>query len=93
MILNKYSIIIFPITWCGLGLFRGVNYYKYIYNRYDKKKPFLYTNSIIFALIGIFVYANPLFLPFTIHKELYRLEINTRNLGTDKDSNYYNDLL
>jgi len=39
------------------------------------------------------MYANPVLLPLTIHKEFYRLEINARNLENEKKSSYYNELI
>ena len=90
----KYKLsIIGYISWCGLGFIRGVNSYKYSNIKYEKNEPFLYSNSIIYGLVGIVIYGNPILLPITIHKELYRLEINTRNLENEKKSKYYNDIL
>lgn len=89
----KYKISIIGYTgWCGLGFIRGVKSYKYNHEKYDKNKPYVYLNSIIDGIFGVFIYGNPIFLPLTIHKELYRLEINTRNLKTEKNSRYYNDI-
>lgn len=79
--------------WCGLGFIRGVHSYKYTHNKYDKNEPYIYSNSIIEGFFGIVMYANPILLPFAIHKELYRLEINIRNLENEKKSRYYNDLI
>lgn len=94
MIQSKYIIpLLGYASWCGLGLIRGVNYYKYTCNNYEKKNPFIYSNSIIDGILGLFLYANPILLPITIHKEIYRLEINIRNLENEKKSRYYNDLL
>ena len=90
----KYSIALISYTsWCGLGFIRGVNSYKYTDNKYEKNKTFIYTNSIVHGILGIVVYGNPVLLPITIHKELYRLEINTRNLESEKNTSYYNNLL
>jgi hypothetical protein len=89
----KYTISIIGYTgWCGLGFIRGVNYYKYRHNKYDKEKPYIYLNSCFDGFFGIIMYANPILLPITLHKELYRLEINIRNLENEKNSKYYNDL-
>lgn len=90
----KHSIMILGYTgWCGLGFNRGVNSYKNTYNKYDLKENYLYSNSIIYGLFGGFIYANPFFVPILIYKELYRLEINIRNLESEKKSNFYNDVL
>jgi len=42
--------------------------------------------------VGLLIYVNPVFLPFTTYKEFYRLEINIRDLNEKKDK-YYNKLL
>ena len=92
----KYSIIVGYTSWCGLGFIRGINYYQYthnILNNNDKNKPYIYSNSIIDGILGIFIYGNPIFLPMTIHKELYRLEISIRKLENEKKTKYYNDLI
>jgi len=91
----KYSIsTICYISWSGLGFIRGIKSYNYNNNKYEtKNEPYLYLNSTIYGICGIFLYACPLLLPITIHKELYRLEINIRKLENQKDSSYYNDLM
>ena len=78
--------------WAGIGFIRGVNSHKYTYNEFKTNEPYMYSDSILNGLFGIFVYANPLLLPITMHKELYRLETNIRNLENEKKSNYYNKL-
>jgi len=90
----KYKISIIAYTsWCGLGFIRGVKYYKYIYNKYEKNESYIYSNSVINGLFGIIIYANPILLPITLHKELYRLEVNIRNLENEKNGIYYNNLI
>ena len=88
----KIAIIIYS-NWCGLGFIRGINSYKYDKNKYYEKEPYLYTSSIIHGLFGLLMYGFPVLLPIILHKELYRLEINTRNLENEKKSRYYNDLI
>lgn len=90
----KCKILIIGYTsWCGLGFFRGVNSYIYHNNKYNKNEPCIYSNSIIEGVFGIILYCNPILLPITIHKEIYRLEINIRKLEDEKNSKYYNDLI
>ena len=80
--------------WCGLGFMRGIQSYKYNIRKYKKEDELcLYTDSIFKGVFGMFVYGNPIFFPLTLYKEIYRLEINTRNLETEKSSSFYNDLL
>lgn len=80
-------------SWCGLGFVRGVNHYGYRRETYEAKEPYLYTNSFIYGAYGTIMYAAPLFLPFTIYKEIYRLEVNIRKLEDEKKDRYYNEVL
>ena len=87
----KYKIAIISYTsWCGVGFLRGINSYNYSHNKYES---YLYTSSIIEGIFGIILYANPILFPFTLYKEIYRLEINSRNLENEKKSRYYNELI
>jgi hypothetical protein len=58
-----------------------------------KNEPYIYLNLIINGFSGMITYANPIVLPITIYKELYRLEINVRNLENKKNTNYYNSII
>ena len=89
----KYCMAIGCTSWSGLGFYRGLNYYKYNLDKYEIKKNYLYSDSIIHGFFGVFMYVNPAFLPFIIYKELYRLEVNVRNLQDEKNSKYYNDII
>lgn len=101
MIIKKYQLytaIICYTTWCGLGFIRGTNSYKYSHiknshYKYEKKEPYLYLDYIVYGLFGIIIYGNPVFYPLLIHKEIYRLEINVRNLEDEKKNKYYNEVL
>ena len=89
----KHSILVIGYTgWCGLGCVRGIKSHIYTHNKYNKNEPYMYSNSIVHGFYGIIIYANPALLPFTLHKELYRLETNIRKLEHEKNSKYYNDL-
>ena len=79
-------------SWSGLGFIRGVNSHTFNHTKYNTNEPYLYSDSFLNGMYGIFIYANPFFVPFTIHKELYRLEVKTRNLENEKNSSYYNKL-
>jgi hypothetical protein len=90
----KYGIAIIGCTsWCGLGFIRGVNSYKYNNNIYDKNETFIYSTSILHGIFGLALYGNPILLPFFIHKEIYRLETDLRNLENEKKSSYYNNII
>jgi hypothetical protein len=79
-------------AWTGLGFYRGVNHYRYTNNRYDSKKPILYTNVFLYGALGFVFYCIPITLPVTIYKEVYRLEVNLRGWQEEKKSSHYNDL-
>ena len=78
-------------SWSGLGYIRGINSYKYHHNKYEteKKEDYLYAS----LMLGIGIYANPFLLPFTIYKEIYRFEVDVRNLEDEKKTRFYNSLL
>jgi len=86
-----YPLVIGFTSWCGLGFIRGVNSYDYDRIKY-KQGQYMYISAINSGMFGIIVYANPILLPITVHKELYRLEVNIRGLENEKKSNYYNHL-
>ena len=89
----KTSLSIIGCTsWTGLGFIRGINSYKYNYNKYEQKKIYLYLDSVFYGFCGVGLYANPLFLPITLYKEIYRLEVNLRNLEHEKKTDNYNNL-
>jgi len=93
-------------AWTTLGFRRGYLLYKYKHEQKmktyledknanksyaTKPEPFYYTSAALESFFGgVIVYLNPFFLPFTIFKELKRLEINLRNLEEEKKkSSYY----
>ena len=60
MKMNNYKYLLIGYTsWCSLGFIRGINSYKYNNkynnNKYKENKPFLYSSSIIYGIIGIFI--------------------------------------
>ena len=87
-----YSMIGYT-SWCALGLNRGIKSYNYYINEHKSTESYMYLQSSIHGLFGIFLYGNPLFFPYFLYKELYRLEINIRNLEKEKNTIWYNDLL
>jgi len=90
MNIKKSLPIIGFSSWCGLGFIRGIN----SYNNNNKcgKNNYLYVNSVCYGFFGIVMYINPFFLPVFVYKEIYRLEVNLRNLENEKKTNCYNDL-
>ena len=90
--------MIIPISlvtgWSILGFRRGMQQYDYKYNKnnkdsYGRKETYLYSSKILNGLLGISIYINPLFLFMTTLNEIYRLEVNIRNLEKEKYTNYY----
>jgi len=75
--------------WSILGFRRGMQQYDYRYNKnnkdsYGRKETYLYSTKLLNGLLGIFIYINPFcLLPITF-KEIYRLEVNIRNLENEK---------
>lgn len=82
----KYKYSLMYAGWTTLGFVRGANYYKY----YEKEEPYMYCNAFGHGLLGGVLYANPVFLPLGIRKELYRAEVTFRNIEVDKKK--YHDL-
>jgi len=90
----KKSLLTIGYTgWCGLGFIRGINSYKYNHDKYEKNENYLYLNLIGNGFFGLVLYANPFFSPFSIYKEIYRFEVNIRNLESEKKTSYYNNLI
>ena len=90
---TKYYLSIIGVScWSGLGFIRGVNSYKYEHNKWEAEKPLLYSSLVGHGIVGVIFYVHPILLPFNIYKEIYRLEINIRDLENEKKSRFYNEL-
>ena len=91
---TKYRIaaLISYTSWCGLGCIRGVESYKYNYNKYDKNAKYMYLDAIGKGIFGTLLYGSIFLLPIFAYKELYRLEANIRNLEHEKNTHYYKEL-
>lgn len=72
-----------------LGFYRGCNFYSYKNEKYEKNL-FLYTNKIAYGFLGFLVYIFPISIPLILYKEIYRIEVNIRNL---EKTDYYFELL
>jgi hypothetical protein len=70
---------------------------KYLDLTYEPRQPvkpsYFYFSMIGSGLCGIMVYVNPIMMPIVFVKEMYRLEINLRNIDNEKKTNFYNKLL
>lgn len=93
MNINLKAIAYFGIMG-SLGFKRGVDSYYYeTYIKYAKlKEPFFYSKSFLYGTIGSVMYMSPI-LFFLVPKEIYRLEVNLRNLEEEKKKDYYNMLI
>ena len=79
-------------AWAALGYKRGTDYYSYSVKR-DKNEEFLYVKQFQNGVCGTLVYVNPILVIPLICKELYRLEVNIRNLEKEKQKDYYKEIL
>lgn len=61
--------------------------------RQPVKPSYFYFSMIGYGLFGILVYINPIIMPIVFVKEMYRLEINLRNIDNEKKTNFYNKVL
>ena len=81
------------LGWILLGFYRGQHSYDYRYSKdYYRYESYLYSQRIIPGFFGMTLYACPVFIFITIPKELFRLEVNIRNLEYEKNEDNYNKL-
>lgn len=89
------NIVLFATgtSWGLLGFTRGLNSYDYNHKcKSIHKETYLYISKGQQGLLGIFLYTNPVLLPFILYKEMYRLEVNVRGLEEEKKTDYYNTI-
>lgn len=78
-ILSKTNILYLTWSlWGILGFKRGIDQYEYEYKYLNNKMTYIYTEKIIYWIIGFIIYINPVLLHVSISKEIYRIEINIR---------------
>jgi len=66
---------------------------KQYYSEHLIEKPnFFYYHCFLSGIFGMIIYINPITFLLMIPKELYRLEVNLRNMKDQKKSSYYNDI-
>jgi hypothetical protein len=64
---------------------------KYGDTKYILIKPtYFYITSISYGFYGSIAYIFPLTAPICFMKEVYRIEINLRNISDEKKTKYYN---
>lgn len=74
------------------GFYRGVHAYDFQQNEYKiLNNTYFYHEAILYGIIGSFMYISPIVF-FKIPKEIYRLEVNLRNLEEEKKTREYNML-
>ena len=86
------KVIVAGSSWILLGFYRGTKYYDYANKKSQNPEPRLYSDVFQHGLMGALYYANPILLPFTFSKELYRLEVNIRGMESEKNSSKYNEI-
>ena len=86
--MRYYKLYVPYVAWSGIGFFRGINAYKY--RTKDQKGEYFHTSSIIYGGFGLLLYANPPTAILMLYKEIYRLEVNVRNMENEKKSGFYN---
>lgn len=85
--------------WGMLGVYRGAQWYNYkcnySYKNNDnlKKQQCCYSKCALMSLTGLAIYLFPIALPITIGKELYRLDVNIRNLTNEKETPTYYEII
>lgn len=88
------SRIVIP-AWFGLGAYRGSQLYYYYYKddiSHNKKTQYYYSECVNWSLAAGVFYLIPFTFPFALRKELYRLEVNIRNLDEEKKSVKYYEI-
>lgn len=93
---------IYP-AWAGLGFYRGVNHYNYFYKKdlkdyeqiykYYNKPNYFYYKCFGFGLLGSLMYASPIIMFVVFPKEIYRLEVNVRNLNEEKEKDDFYSII
>ena len=100
--MNNTKKIIRVVTICGwpaLGFKRGMNSYDYnysnnrLYRHSEKMKYPLYLDKLVWGIVGMLWYLNPVGGFFGLYKEIYRLEVNLRNIEDEKLTAYYNEVM
>ena len=84
--MNRSFPVLGYMSWSGLGFLRGINAYHYTTR---DKDTYLYVHAFGYGCCGFLFYTNPVLLPFSVYKEVYRLEVNVRNLEHEKTVFYY----
>ena len=92
--MSKYAlskkVVAAGSSWILLGFYRGTKEYNYNNKQLQKPAPYMYSDAFTIGLLGALYYANPFLLPFTVSKEIYRLEVNIRDMEAEKKSLKYN---
>ena len=85
--------------WGLLGFKRGLESYDYYHKRFGMysegkyQMTYLYSAKVANGLFGTLLYVSPIFFIPMLVKEIYRLEINVRNIEDAKKQDYYNELI
>ena len=82
-------------SWPALGFYRGIKSYDYNYSNNKIYKPPirpLYLDKVVWGVGGMLWYLNPVGAFLGLYKEVYRLEVNLRNIEDEKKTAYYNEV-
>jgi len=89
---TKQTLAVVAGLWGSLGFMRGINNYKYNTNK--RNETYFYSTATVWGVGGTFIYLQPVFAPFTLSREIYRLEVNIRSeLHDEKNKDFYNELI
>lgn len=87
------SLIIKNIIWPLYSLyggFRFVNEDLFLRKKESNKRPVLYTDLFSSFIVGTMCYGLPGLNLWSLPNEMYRLEVNLRNMKEEKNTNRYN---
>lgn len=80
-----------------LGVYRGIRSYNYDFKTYPQvgrnEKPYLYTGAAFRGGVYGILYICPILNLFIFSKEIYRLEVNLRNMKEEMENPEYYELL
>ena len=74
--------------WGTLGFVRGIKSYNYNNN----PKYQLYTDKILYGVVGVIFYLNPFTALLMFYKECYRFEVNLLQLRIHQENDFYNNI-
>ena len=74
--------------WGYIGFIRGLQSYNYNNSPVNR----LYTDKVLYGLLGTLFYVNPFTGLLMIYKEFYRLEVDILKLKIHQENDFYNNI-